>query len=48
MARDTRNIALLRERGWETLTVWECELRDLPAAAERMVSFLGIPGVNVL
>ena len=24
--RDERNVALLRERGWRVLTVWECEL----------------------
>lgn len=39
-ARDARNIALLQEQGWATLTVWECELRDLPAATERIVAFL--------
>ena len=39
-SRDERNIALLQEDGWEVMTVWECELRDLPAATERLVAFL--------
>ena len=28
-ARDTRNIADLETAGWETLTIWECELADV-------------------
>ena len=39
-ARDERNLALLAEQGWAAMTVWECELRDMPAAAERMTEFL--------
>lgn len=39
-SRDERNIALLQEDDWEVMTVWECELRDLPAATERLVAFL--------
>jgi DNA mismatch endonuclease, patch repair protein len=27
VARDTRTAAELRDRGWEVLTVWECEVR---------------------
>lgn len=38
--RDTRNLALLREKGWAVMTVWECELRDLPEVTERLVTFL--------
>ena len=38
--RDRRNIALLQEQGWSVMTVWECQLRDIPAAAERLASFL--------
>ena len=45
-ARDARNIALLREQGWDVLTVWECQLRDLPTATEQVIAFLGSPGVN--
>lgn len=25
--RDKRNIELLKEQGWQVLTVWECELK---------------------
>jgi DNA mismatch endonuclease (patch repair protein) len=28
VARDARAAAQLRDRGWEVLTVWECEVRD--------------------
>ncbi len=38
--RDSRNISALEYLGWKTLTVWECELRDLPAVTECMVTFL--------
>ena len=38
--RDERNLALLAEQGWAAMTVWECELRDMPAAAERLTEFL--------
>lgn len=45
-ARDTRNIALLQEQGWDVLTLWECQLRDLPTATEQVIAFLGSPGAN--
>ena len=31
------------ELGWDTMTVWQCELRDLDAALNRIVLFLGPP-----
>ena len=40
-ARDGRNIALLEESGWSVMTVWECQLKDLQATAERLIDFLG-------
>lgn len=43
-ARDARNIAALQEQGWAVLTVWECQLRDLPVATQQMIAFLGNPG----
>lgn len=39
-ARDKRDILALGQKGWEVLTVWECELRDLDALASRISSFL--------
>ena len=41
-ARDERNIALLQEDGWSVMTVWECQLRDLPATTEGLVAFLDL------
>lgn len=38
--RDRRNLALLRERGWAALTVWECQLRDWPAVVAQLTAFL--------
>jgi DNA mismatch endonuclease (patch repair protein) len=45
-ARDARNIALLEEQGWAVLTVWECQLRDLPAAINQLVDFLGSSNID--
>ena len=39
-ARDERNVALLEESGWAVTTVWECQLKDLQAIAERLIDFL--------
>lgn len=33
--RDARVQASLRERGWEVLVVWECEVESNPQAVER-------------
>ena len=38
--RDKSNIAMLNERGWDVMTVWECELADQTAVAERLTAFL--------
>ncbi len=45
-ARDARNVVSLEEQGWAVLTVWECQLRDLPATAERLVAFLEGEGIS--
>ena len=39
-ARDIRNVQALAERGWKSLTVWECDLKDETAVAERLRAFL--------
>ena len=39
--RDAKNENLLVEMGWESLIVWECELRDIPALRSRIQGFLG-------
>lgn len=42
-ARDANNIVLLEENGWEVITVWECELRDISVITERLQAFLEKP-----
>ncbi len=39
-ARDQRNVQLLRDAGWDVLTVWECQLRDTAALQATIVTFL--------
>ena len=38
--RDERNNVALVRLGWSALTVWECELRDMDSAMDRIVAFL--------
>ena len=38
--RDDRKTAELNTLGWEVLTVWECEVRDINSLERRLVSFL--------
>ena len=37
---DQEHIAALQTKGWRALTVWECELRDLPSVMSRLRAFL--------
>lgn len=41
--RDARNVSSLEQAGWRVLTVWECELKDRVALAEKLTQFLGGP-----
>jgi DNA mismatch endonuclease (patch repair protein) len=41
--RDHQNVEALRELGWETIVLWECELRDKGATLETLAGFLGPP-----
>jgi len=36
IARDTRNYTLLREQSWRVIMVWECQIKDLDALAQRL------------
>lgn len=38
--RDLIHIAKLEQLGWAVLTVWECELKDMPALAKKVVNFM--------
>lgn len=40
VARDARNMALLRDAGWRVLEVWECELADQAHLRTRLAHFL--------
>ena len=40
-ARDLRNEAMLKDSGWDVMTVWECELRDMPFLENKVRTFLG-------
>ena len=37
--RDSKHLNTLREMGWKTLVVWECELKDADALAGRLKAF---------
>src|ERR1700733_7363334 len=43
-ARDIRKKASLRHAGWKVLTLWQCQIRNLPRLQIRVFSFLGPPG----
>jgi DNA mismatch endonuclease, patch repair protein len=38
--RDEENLRRLREAGWSVLVLWECELGEASALADRIVTFL--------
>jgi len=39
-ARDTKTTELLKEFGWKTLVVWECETKNQENIKKQLVSFL--------
>lgn len=39
--RDLRNVNVLIDKGWNVLTVWECEVPDSASLASRLKRFLG-------
>ena len=38
--RDLRNEQALRGAGWQVMTIWECELKDLSSLGKRIRSYL--------
>lgn len=40
VARDAENIAALRELGWRSLVVWECEIKNTKKLASKLNRFL--------
>jgi DNA mismatch endonuclease (patch repair protein) len=45
--RDARNVHDLEAAGWEVLTVWECETKDVDMLRRRLRSFLGSVAVKM-
>lgn len=43
VARDRRNLRLLRKQGWRVLVVWECQLGDPEKLANRIERFIRLP-----
>lgn len=44
--RDGQVIERLKEEGWLTLVVWQCEIRDRNLLVKRLIEFLGSPRHN--
>jgi DNA mismatch endonuclease, patch repair protein len=40
-ARDAETIGRLDASRWAHLTIWQCELKDMPLVRERLICFLG-------
>lgn len=38
--RDREHQQTLKDAGWQVLTVWECDIRDLPELGARLTAFL--------
>ncbi|KIC13781.1 very short patch repair endonuclease [Leisingera sp. ANG-DT] len=38
--RDAEHLAALQAAGWQVLTIWECESKDLAALEKRLTQFL--------
>lgn len=38
--RDAENVEALKSLGWETLTVWQCETKDIDTLTAELVDFL--------
>jgi len=46
--RDRRVRRELREAGWDSLVVWECQTRDPAKVADRLIRFLGSSGASCI
>ena len=40
--RDRRNLKKLRQLGWNVLTVWECQIKDVGKLTQRIRKFLAL------
>jgi len=39
--RDRENLGALEKLGWDSLTIWECEIKDAQTIRNRIAKFLG-------
>lgn len=39
--RDAAHVIALQAAGWQVLTIWDCETKDLPVLQDRLREFLG-------
>src|SRR5262249_32056733 len=46
IVRDDRVVQQLKDRGWRTLTIWECELRNKDAVRSALSRFLKNRQIN--
>jgi DNA mismatch endonuclease (patch repair protein) len=44
--RDHRNILKLKDLGWKSMIVWQCQLKDMTTTIKKLVAFLGPPKTN--
>jgi DNA mismatch endonuclease (patch repair protein) len=44
--RDSRSIQTLAKQGWESLTIWQCELKNTSAVSTKIKRFLGATGTD--
>lgn len=40
VARDEENLKIYKNEGWKTLTVWECEIKDIEKLRRKINAFL--------
>jgi DNA mismatch endonuclease (patch repair protein) len=41
-ARDKKNIEKLKNLGWKSIVVWQCQLKDMNKIQQRLVGFFGV------
>lgn len=44
--RDATHVSALHAAGWQVLTIWDCETKDLASVGRRLAEFLGPAGVD--
>ena len=47
-SRDELNVSLLKRLGWDVMTVWDCELKDMTNITKQLICFLEEPIADYL